>query len=73
MCAWHNERPWGQSPGQNRNKKPSWVGAWLDHIHNRARSTSGEDWETGQGVVAFFLALTFLPLKRFEHRLDISS
>lgn len=52
---------------QKRNKKPSWVGAWLDHIYNRARSTSGEDWETGQGVVAFFLALTFLPLKRFEH------
>lgn len=28
---------------QNRNKKPSWVGAWLDHIYNRAGSTSGED------------------------------
>lgn len=50
---------------QNRSKKPSWVGAWLDHIYNRPEVHLEKTWETGQGVVAFFLALTFFATKAF--------
>lgn len=44
VCAWHMRGP-GLSPqDQNKNKMPSWVGAWLMAcIYSRAGSASGGD------------------------------